>query len=308
MSKITALFATLISAYFFPTTVLANCEVGGVDLNPVDIIIPARTIQVSPSLPVGTVLVNDVISTTTSFIRCTAAANLSTTLGAFADKNDTVANAYNTGVPGVGIIFEITKGDFLGVLPKYEDFLAGRHVVMREITYSLVKTGKMESGQFSGAGHELRIWGRRPFNITVDPHTVVASGCDVTQTLIPVSMPSAHISHFSGIGSRTDTVPFTIPLYCFPSTNVKFQIDATADSSGLPGVMRITPGRYSAKGVGIELRQDSKFVKFGVETSATGYQPGEYRDVPFTARYIQTEEEVEGGQANGTATFTMTYN
>ncbi|WP_206617444.1 fimbrial protein [Pseudomonas alkylphenolica] len=305
----TALLATLISACFLPTTVWAYCTVVDNDGNSdITINIPARTINVSPSLGVGEELHKEEFSTLGLIVKCDAPARFSSWTGAFSDKNDTVANAYNTGVPGVGIIFEITKGDLLGFFPFEESF--NRHnTLISEIRYTLVKTGPIHSGEISGAGPTLIVPGNaKVFDIVVGTQTVQANACDVTQTLIPVNMPSAHRSHFSGIGSRTDTVPFNIPLYCYPGTNVKFQIDATADSSGLPGVMRITPGRNSAKGVGIELRQDSKFVKFGVETSATGYQPGEYRDVPFTARYIQTEEEVEGGQANGTATFTMTYN
>lgn len=308
MRKITALLATLITAYFLPTTVWAYCSIGTSDGNQ-SLTIPMRKVQVSPSAPVGTVLLNEDIPMDDVVFTCHSPKSLYTAKGAFTDKNDAVANAYNTGVPGVGIIFEITESDLLqGFLPIDRSHPVGVVARIKALSYSLVKTGDIESGVVTGMGHSLGVDARRIFNIYVDPQTIVASGCEVTRTSIPVKMPSAHRSHFTGIGYKTDPVAFSIPLNCHRNTRVKFKIDATADPSGLPGVMKLTSGTNIAKGVGIQISQNDVAVKFGVETAATGIGSGEKIDVPFTARYIQTLEEVEGGRANGRATFTMTYN
>lgn len=66
----------------------------------------------------------------------------------------------------------------------------------------------------------------------------------------------------------------------------------------------------AASGVGIEvLDNHGAPVQFGTQT-LLGTYPGTGGQVwyPFTARYYQTNARVIAGQANGTATFTMTYN
>ncbi|WBF46157.1 fimbrial protein [Serratia rubidaea] len=148
------------------------------------------------------------------------------------------------------------------------------------------------------------------FNFGASDVSTVA--CSVSSSSINVPMGSVKQSEFTGVGYKTEPTQFFIPLSCDTGTRVNITIDATADVSGFPGVMAIDPVSTgtAARGVGIEVADNRGMpVRFG-----TLIPLGTYTEAsgnvwfPFTARYYQTGAQVYPGVANGTATFTMTYN
>ncbi|WP_164037615.1 fimbrial protein [Serratia marcescens] len=150
------------------------------------------------------------------------------------------------------------------------------------------------------------------YNFSFGQSNVNTVACSVTNTAIKVPMGNIKRSEFTGVGKRTAFTQFFIPLRCDVGTRVNITIDATADASGVAGVMAIDPASTgtAASGVGIEVRDNHGApVRFGTQTLLGNYSgTGGQVWFPFTANYYQTNDRVTAGQANGTATFTMTYN
>ncbi|BFO08947.1 hypothetical protein GGER_14570 [Serratia rubidaea] len=69
----------------------------------------------------------------------------------------------------------------------------------------------------------------------------------------------------------------------------------------------IAPGG-TASGVGIQLLHNNTPVKFGTLLPVANTVVSGPITIPLVARYYQTASAITAGQANGTATFTMTYN
>ena len=139
---------------------------------------------------------------------------------------------------------------------------------------------------------------------------ITTSGCTVTTKSLSGPLGSFKRSEFSGVGSTTQTNTFNILVDCSESTNINMTLNATADSSSAPGVIAIdsTAGVTTAKGVGIQLLRSNKPVVIGSSfyigtTNVTGASR-----IEMAARYYQTKSTVTAGQANATATFTLTYN
>lgn len=115
---------------------------------------------------------------------------------------------------------------------------------------------------------------------------------------------------FTGVGHTGDPVQFFIPLNCNAGTRVNFKADAATDSSGAPGVMAInSSGTGNATSVvGIKLTHLGAPLTFGATIPAGASTNDGMYNIPLIARYYQTNPNVTAGQANATATFTMTYN
>ncbi len=115
---------------------------------------------------------------------------------------------------------------------------------------------------------------------------------------------------FNGTGSVSAPQTRNIQLTCDAQTPVKIKLEGAPDSSGLVGVLALTnpDSEDTAKNVGLQMSINNVPVTFGVDREM-GVAPGGTFNVPLTVRYQQTNaDKVRAGQANGTATFTMTYN
>ncbi|WP_395348716.1 fimbrial protein [Variovorax sp. UC122_21] len=153
-------------------------------------------------------------------------------------------------------------------------------------------------------------------NIYVEANgiTVVTPSCtvDAGSQNIPVVFGKVPMSSFSGRGTTAEERKFTIKLDCEAGVSenkmVSLRMDGARDPAGGDGVLKITPGVGVAGGVGIRLKneQRNELVKFG-ESMQVGPAVSTIYDVPFSASYIQTADKVTPGQANGMATFTLTY-
>jgi|UPI0007D9138F type 1 fimbria pilin len=153
-------------------------------------------------------------------------------------------------------------------------------------------------------------------NIYVEANgiTVVTPSCtvDTGSQNIPVVFGKVPMSSFTGRGSTAEERKFSIKLDCQAGVSenkmVSLRMDGTQDPAGGDGVLKITPGAKVAGGVGIRLKDETRnqLVKFG-ESMEVGPAVSTVYNVPFSASYIQTADKVTPGQANGMATFTLTY-
>lgn len=177
----------------------------------------------------------------------------------------------------------------------------------------LVKTGPITGGSLStgtlaGVAVRNEFW-LTNFNI-VNGGKISSAACSVKNTTISVPFGDIERRAFTGTGSTAGERTFNIPLDCDAQTRVNITLDATPDPSGAAGVIALDPvsSGTRADGVGIQLLRNRTPValstSFAIGTVATA---GDY-NIPFTARYYQTKSSVTPGQANGHATFTMTYN
>lgn len=78
----------------------------------------------------------------------------------------------------------------------------------------------------------------------------------------------------------------------------------------MPGVMALDSAGSAgvAKGVGIRILQGAAPVTLGTPMAVGTATHDSAYYVPMKAQYYQTEPVIAPGEANGTATFTMTYN
>ncbi|MGF6192414.1 fimbrial protein [Serratia sp. 2723] len=222
---------------------------------------------------------------------------------------------FNTNINGVGIAFDaMSGGDGIDV-----DFRDGKFTgtIDKNTAYYLVKTGAISTGKLEGQLLKLYYVCLGASNgisynnnIAINGGSMSVLACAVTNTAINVPLGDVHKSEFSGVGSSSTKKSFNIPLNCDGNTRINITIDAEPDSSKTPGVIAInasTPGSV-ANGVGILIQHKNTAVTLGKPLQVgTALNSGVY-NIPLEASYYQTQNTITGGQANGTANFTVTYN
>ncbi len=234
------------------------------------------------------------------------------------------SKVYTTGVPGVGIRMSRKTANAATsmVYPATFSAVANTTYTLDASTFTveLIKTapttgsGPLVAGQYSSyhlgsdpAHPLLTTW------VQGEGITIVSPSCtvDAGSKNIAVNFGSVPQSSFGGVGTTAASRDFTISLQCQRSPgNVLVRLDATADPSSSPGVMQISQTAGRAQGVGIQLldKRNGQPVVYGgnINSGNSAGGPGTLQ-VPFTARYYQTESGIVPGEADGIATFTIEY-
>lgn len=172
-----------------------------------------------------------------------------------------------------------------------------------------ITPGSINTGLYAGQIVEETIpYWFSAINI-VNGGSFTTTTCSIGSASLNVAMGDVKRSTFSGVGSTSGAKEFSIPVNCNGITPLKITWNATADSSGAKGVMALgaTMGNLDAKGVGIQLLSRGAPVTLGAAT-AVGDSSSGNNSIVMEARYYQTQSTVTAGKANGTATFTLTYN
>lgn len=135
-----------------------------------------------------------------------------------------------------------------------------------------------------------------------------------------IAMPVGRIASrdFRGPGSFAGSVTQDITLECAGGTggtqDVFITITDQTDNANRSD--RLTLTRTSnARGVALQLLHGAQLVRYGADSAAVGnlnqWQVGSTGNgkvtIPLTARYVQTEQTITPGVANGLASFTMSY-
>jgi type 1 fimbria pilin len=235
------------------------------------------------------------------------------------------SKVYTTGVAGVGIRMSRKTANVATTMVYPATFSAAANTNFTldasTFTVELIKTatvtgsGPLVAGQYSS--YHLMSDPSHPLLTTWvqgQGITIVSPSCDVDvgSQNIAVNFGSVPQSSFGGVGTTAAAASrhFTISLQCQQSPgNVFVRLDGTTDPSNSPGVLQITQGAQSAKGVGIQVLDPAdQPVVYGNNISAGSSPSGPSTlQVPFTARYYQTGSTITPGEANGTATFTIQY-
>ncbi|MBS0877143.1 MULTISPECIES: fimbrial protein [unclassified Tatumella] len=152
-------------------------------------------------------------------------------------------------------------------------------------------------------------WESPESNIRINAFHVYTIACTVNSQVISVDMGSVKPSDFHGIGTwpgDQNTRNFNIPLTCNSDANVNIQFDGNAYDAN-NGLLRLNSGNDSASGVGIQLLYEKKPVVLSSVFSAGSPGVEGVFNIPLQARYYQIDKSVDVGNANTSATFTLTY-
>ncbi|UJD79347.1 hypothetical protein FS595_06410 [Serratia rubidaea] len=221
-----------------------------------------------------------------------------------------ISNVYSTNIDGIGIRVTHGYGSTAQHYVPSTPSIDGNRFHVDSIYVELIKTANnIKAGTLSGRVAQFVATRDYATFVSVDA-TIMANTCTLTTPTINVPMGTVRNTEFSGIGSVTSNKPFDISLDCDANANVNITFDATSDPSGADGVMAlnsIAPGG-TASGVGIQLLHNNTPVKFGTLLPVANTVVSGPITIPLVARYYQTASAITAGQANGTATFTMTYN
>lgn len=137
----------------------------------------------------------------------------------------------------------------------------------------------------------------------------------------PVRMAQTVTQKLTSIGSTGAPRSFLISLLCkggIPGslTNAYVTLTDVANPGNIGNVLTLSKTSV-AKGVGVQIRKGEQILGFGPDSNAAGNRNqwfagavayGQARlDIPLTARYVKTGENVTIGSANAAATFTISY-
>ena len=142
--------------------------------------------------------------------------------------------------------------------------------------------------------------------------TILDNTCIVSAATQQQTVPLGDISakQFSASGSASSPVAFVIDLQdCgAAASGVDFTFGGVPSSAD-ETLLALESGSGSAADIAIEL-QDANHQRLPLNQASTTYKLDPARaDNPFTfyARYIATANSVTSGEANATATFTLTW-
>lgn len=334
-------------------TALAACSLVSSGVTPAAVTLPlSGVISVSADMPTGTLLYEGAYEKFGSVeIGCTSAGQFyyqARSTSALADSGVRYNRwiVYNTSYPGVGVAF--SQGPVNIMTPSASCvstygckaiFTISPHRIF------LIKTGEISPGRINGSILPVSTAHFGQSGAMVEYFRIGYSG-GITITTptcttpdLSVDLGSWHINQLKGKNSATDwknasinmkscgrfyglvathsqaqggsiayqpaTVPNTWTLKLTPQSGV-------INTAG--GIMAITPGEKSARGIGIQLGYGSTSTAGSnladFTTAKTGNMPQDGTatvTIPIAARYIQTEDTVTPGKADGKVTFTISY-
>lgn len=146
------------------------------------------------------------------------------------------------------------------------------------------------------------------FSYSLSTVQIETAACNLTSSSIDVPMGRIHASEFNAPGSASRQVRFHLSLDCDPDASMKLTLDATNQVAGREGTISLSPSSTAA-GVGIQILDDagSSPIPLGVPRDMGLTLPG-INTFSLAARYIQVGNRVSPGSANGSLTFSLSYN
>lgn len=156
--------------------------------------------------------------------------------------------------------------------------------------------------------NDLTTW-MKESSISIGAIQVDNLSCTLGSAAINVPMGEVPVSAFTGPGTSPPdgrTKRFNIPLTCSKGASINLQLDGTAHDA-TQGMLKLSDEAASATGVAIQMLYDDKPVELAKRFKwQTTEAEGTY-SIPLKARYVQTDNSIVPGVANGSATFTLTY-
>ncbi|OXI18975.1 fimbrial protein [Burkholderia sp. AU15512] len=283
----------------------------------------------SPSVPVGTVLIRESLKSTSPLFLLRCDNGLINTHYTRSGAQGTF-NTWPTGIDGIGVRMKWMGGGGkdvwwpisfeLGTL-KEASYGGDRELVIEFVKTGPITAGGKITGEIGGAWARNDEFQYMSFQvagggIAITPRVPT---CKVRQTSInvPLGNVSANLT-MPNIGDTSDAKPFKIVLDCDGGeegsiTKTFMTLTDVNDSANMGDTLTLSP-ESTAKGVGVQILNDSGVVSYGPDSSATGntnqFSTGTTKngvlEIPLSARYVRTGTLI-GGTVNARASFTMSY-
>lgn len=138
---------------------------------------------------------------------------------------------------------------------------------------------------------------------------VISAPCKITTKSVSVPLGNINKGHFSDVFSTAGGTDFNISMQCTQSTKFTLQIDSNGTSpQALLGLIPITTGADAASGVAIQLINNQTGNPFAINR-VVRMDPADIglNNISLRAQYMQIDETITPGTANGSATFTVRY-
>ena len=303
-----------------------------------DTLLQPKAMAVQRDLPVGSIIA-EVVSDVKSTFKCTnSAPTLSyqeagvKAYGTYVKDYDSV-RVYSTNISGIGYAvasipvsqcsgktywvdgIETTNVDhkvyckvngMFGIQP-----MTAKAVVRFVKTAETTGTGTITAKQVGSfiLKNNLSSWFYPEAKISISSFDVSSVSCTLGSAAINVNLGNVPVGAFKGVGTSPDTArtkAFDIPLTCSKGASINLKLDGTAYDA-TQGMLKLDDAGTPAKGVAIQLLYDDKPVELAKSFKwQTASEDGTYA-IPLKARYVQTDNSITPGAANGSATFTLTY-
>lgn len=306
----------LSSALLFSThDAFATCNITA----PINANIPAQSpVEVSPETSIGTEI--GTISSNFNALGIIGSCDkvgsdtLTFNMGPAVAEASSIANVFNTSVPGVGVKVYIDGYGYAGTGVSYS--MPVGDFGFPPVVITFVKTGE------TPANYPANIFasGTIPF-VQIKPNGngtvgytanvgVRVSSCDVTTPLtMNISMGKILHSEFGAPGQTSEPVPFNINIRCSGTVQVKATISATSDNNATTAntAIKLTTQESGATGLALQiLDSSSNVLTINTTPFDIGTVSGDYT-LNWSARYIQVLNAVTSGHADATATVTFSY-
>lgn len=266
---------------------------------------------VQRDVPVGSVIYSSSTASGADLLECDGTTNTNyyrmTYLGGEATS---INHAYATNIPGVAIAVDLAWG-FLDNPPSTDNTGTGA-VKMPPIKYKLYKTGDIQSGKFSSG--EIGTWtvsGITPLKINMIGGAVTQVTCSITTPNLTFPIGDVSKEDFGTspgfTPAKTSTQNLGLDCDKFANINVTLNGQQNPDVSDASVMALNNQGdANTAQGVGVQLLYNGQPLsintRLALKTSSGGKE-----SLPLTARYYQTRNTVTVGEANTSATLTLTY-
>ncbi|MCW7763158.1 fimbrial protein [Photorhabdus luminescens] len=182
-----------------------------------------------------------------------------------------------------------------------------------DIDVYLYKEGEIKSGRSLHAGiisilqtsngiRLLTIRNKTRYHVT-------AQGCMALSGDQTVKFHDVYSSSFKGIGTTAGHADFNIGIECTEKIKPTITFSARTINGAPESIIQLDRANTTntAKGVGVQILYMGTPVPIG-KPFVVGYSDRNSRyNLPFTARYYQTDDRITGGKANAIAHFTVQY-
>lgn len=244
-------------------------------------------------------------------------------------KSTPVNNIYPTTVEGIGMRVSTANGAAPVSTMRYSDHIGSFAYQYAVVTVELIKTadgditagGVLDSDFLYERANDAfgQLLAQYNFSSPVVLRPKVPT-C-TPQAPEPVRMAQTVTQKLTSIGSTGAPRSFLISLLCkggIPGslTNAYVTLTDVANPGNIGNFLTLSKTSV-AKGVGVQIRKGEQILGFGPDSNAAGNRNqwfagavayGQARlDIPLTAHYVKTGENVTIGSANAAATFTISY-
>lgn len=290
--------------------VFADCKFAE-GQGPLTLSFSPNNVIVQRDVPVGSVIYSSSNGVGQTLLQCEGAINTNfykmNYLGGVATS---ITHAYATNIPGVAIAVDLAWAYLDN--PSSTDNTGTGTVNLPPIKYTLYKTGDIQSGQFSTG--QIGTWsvsGITPVTINMIGGGITQVACSITTPNLTFPIGDVAKADFGTTPGFTPAKTSTqnLGLDCDRSANINVTLNGqqNPDVSNTSVMALNNQGdANTAQGVGVQLLYNGQPLvintRLALKTSSGGKE-----SFPLTARYYQTRNSVTVGEANTSATLTLTY-